>query len=45
MSSERGMDQITSLLLLTGARLARYSFLMSSSGRVILKSESDMFRS
>jgi hypothetical protein len=36
MSSERGMDQITSPLLLTGALLARCSFQMSSFERVIL---------
>jgi len=44
-SNVRGMDQIMSPLLLTGALSGRYSFPMSSSERVILKSESDMFRS
>jgi hypothetical protein len=43
MSSVLGMDQIMSLLLLTGVLSAHYSFLMSSSEREILKSESDTF--
>jgi hypothetical protein len=36
MSSVLGMDQIMSLLLLTGALSAHYSRLMSSSERVIM---------